>query len=318
MHDETHRALTDLSVRHIKKLAKTWASANRELQRAIFDSYRAVAPRGSWSLPLLRMSGIGDQLRMKIRSTMEAFHADSTYQMRFAFKHIRTASILRHGWLLDQITPHSRKIKLPPIVMTEAVRLRTYADWDQRWSLWCDAYSSSLMNNLALNAINDGDIQSAMDETDATKAGSPAYSIYDSLVRIFEYEAVRNMAEGEDEIAQMNDDLVQTEVWRTRGDLNVCDECDLNDGLTVDEADGDIPLHPNCHCFWEIVPESYAKLLRSGSPDDQALAREMQVRGLVPNSMVIRDTEGNVMGKMIVDFADWVEGQSHSIMGGVK
>jgi hypothetical protein len=315
LHDETHRDLRHIRERNMRVMGKIWSVARRDLQGSIMQTYRQISPSGRWNYAALVLRGM-EHLRMNIRRAMMQFHASSTGSMREMLKKVKRVSVLRHAWMLDQVTPESRKIKLPThYIMHEAARFRSYTDWDTRWAGWCDAYSTALVSNIALGAINGSSITDAMDEVDATKAGSPSSSIFDSLARIMEYESMRQIAEGEDEIAGLNDDYIQTEVWKTRGDANVCDECADNEGATVEEADGDIPMHPWCKCFWQVVPKSYANLLRSGDSNDRALARQMEARGLVPTSMIIRDTEGNIKGKMIVNFTEWMGEQVHAITG---
>ena len=40
--------------------------------------------------------------------------------------------------------------------------------------------------------------------------------------------------------------------WTTAGDERVCPECGGWEGIkmTIEEARGMIPLHPNCRCDW--------------------------------------------------------------------
>lgn len=61
---------------------------------------------------------------------------------------------------------------------------------------------------------------------------------------------------------------VQAE-WSTAGDDDVCPECDAMSGqvFTLDEADGMIPLHPNCRCSWLPVVDDPSKLSLGEGPD---------------------------------------------------
>lgn len=67
-------------------------------------------------------------------------------------------------------------------------------------------------------------------------------------------ETVRAHAEGQlDAFAAMNiEELVVMAEWSTAGDDAVCPECDDLDGIvmTIDEARGLLPRHPNCRCAW--------------------------------------------------------------------
>ena len=71
----------------------------------------------------------------------------------------------------------------------------------------------------------------------------------------------------------------------------------------------------NCHCFTEMVPASFAELLRSGDASDNELAAEMEREGIAPNALVIRDVNGSIIAKTIVDFERWVEGEPMAVSG---
>lgn len=61
---------------------------------------------------------------------------------------------------------------------------------------------------------------------------------------------------------------VQAE-FSTAGDDDVCPECDAISGqvFTLDEADGMIPIHPNCRCAWLPVVDDPAALSLGEGPD---------------------------------------------------
>jgi hypothetical protein len=190
-------------------------------------------------------------------------------------------------------------------------------DWKSRWSSWVDLYNSALIGNVTMNAINKSDLGDAIAEVDATKANTPAFSIDDAMARIWEYEAMNQITEGLQDVTEINDDS-EVEIWRTRGDARVCEDCDENEGLSIDEADGVIPYHPNCNCYYQMVPKDFADLLADGNEDDRALAHWMDAKGVVPNAMLVRGADGRIAGKVIVDFQDWMEGAARSISGNVQ
>lgn len=67
-------------------------------------------------------------------------------------------------------------------------------------------------------------------------------------------ELIRAHAEGQlDGLKRLGIDKVGVMVeWSTTGDEKVCDECEPMEGtvLSIDEARGMIPMHPNCRCAW--------------------------------------------------------------------
>lgn len=314
-----HESLADLEGvmdRQRNALRRTWGATRKSLKNLIRDAYKSAAPSGRWDIARYNMSGAANYLRLALHGHLEQFRAASTVAMRGHFREIKGKSILRHAWVLDQVTPHSVKVKLPkmPAIRESAITRISTVAWDTRWSQWVDSYAAALNNNLKMEAINESVLEDAEAEVDKTKVNTPSASIEDAMLRIYEYQSMDAWSAGEDAVVDENDDLVDTEVWKTRG-INVCDDCANNEGLTVEEADGDIPLHPSCFCYWLVVPESYARLLRSGDEADRALARLMQAKGIVPEALVIRNDQGNIAGKVIVDFKEWVDGVDRSISG---
>ena len=308
------KSLVDVGFSHYKSLTKAWDHCRRSLKLAVMDSYQISSHEGKWNLSRYKSSGSEARLRMATHTILEQFRAISTHKMKEGFNDLFRHSTLRHAWILDQVTPESRRIKVPEKARLHEAAIRTVytgnlvsSDWADRWSGWIDAYKDAFLHNVSLGAMNESSVADAVDEVDATKANTPASTLANAMARIFEYEGVSSIVAGEQAITDLNEDLIEEEIWKTRGDDAVCDDCDQNEGKTIEEADGDIPLHPNCHCYWLMVPKEYADLLRSGNEDDNDLAEKMLARGLVPNSLVIRSEDGNIGAKAIVDFKDWVE-----------
>jgi len=67
-------------------------------------------------------------------------------------------------------------------------------------------------------------------------------------------EIIHAHAEGQlDSFQRLNVEEVSAMVeWSTAGDDRVCEQCSSMEGetYTIDEARGQIPLHPNCRCAW--------------------------------------------------------------------
>lgn len=308
-----------LEQKHERVLLSLWRQARLRLIGSIMVNYREHFGRGRWDLPKARHSGALYKIEHALRSILDEFKRDSIHTVRTALNRIHRTSTLKHAWLLDQMTPDSYRVSLPakPPLYEAAVPSPEDAAalFPNRWGAWIDAYESSLVHNLNLNLINEGSMADAADEVDASRPGTPSAGLWDALVRVYNDLAVGAQAQGIQDIGDANPDGMQ-EVWQTREDARVCDDCDPNLGLTEEEADGSIPQHPNCRCYWRMVPTAYADLLRSGDADSQALADAMDAENLVPDSLVIRDGEtGDVVGKLIVTFDEWMQGKGLAITG---
>jgi hypothetical protein len=322
--DSVMARLQAQSIAHINRVAARrkadvfahWARASRLLKADIAAAYSGSAGHGgTWDLTAFHSSGNYHMLAMRTGAVLTDLLKRTTYAMRSSFMEIKDLGRRRQAWALAQVVPHPERIKFHNDRKSREANVPLTAGFEERWSEWVKAYHSALMGNLRMNALRNGTVTDAIAEVDATRADTPAYTLDAALDRIWEYEAWDAMTEGMGEVADDNPGEAQEEIWRTSGDLRVCDDCDGNEGETAEDADGTIPLHPNCNCFYQLVPASFAELLRSGDEDDRDLARQMDAEGIAPNAIVIRDKEGGIMGRAIVDFDDWEEARGLAVAG---
>lgn len=319
LHDEALNALELLGADGLGELAHLWQDHRKQMQLAVMNAYRHAAPHGNWNLGSFK-SHARFNLQSDLHAILAQFSALTTQSIKNSLNTLYRQSCLRHAWILDQITPASRNVRVPhkKHLHEAAVTGIYYGDvipqqWADKWSAWIDSYNSALLNNLALGASNESSVADAVEEVDATKSNTPQSTLEDAMTRIYDYAATDAMVAGETAIADMNDGLVQEEIWKTRGDLDVCDECSGYEGLTIDEVGEYPPAHPHCHCFPLLVPKEYADLLRSGDEDDRLLARDMHRDGIVPTALVIRNDDGDIAAKAMVSFDQWIKGEDFSV-----
>lgn len=321
LHKESIKALEAQGTKGMNELGKLWRQHRKEMQLAITNAYN-IASRGtgSWTLGSFKATAL-PTLENELGSVLAKFKASTAQAMKTNLNALYSQSVLRYAWILDQLTPASRNVMIPhrKTLHEAAVTAVFYGQqatdtWDEKWSAWVDSYKSALLHNLALGASNDSPVNDAIAEVDATKSNSPQSTIEAAMIRLYEYAAVTAMAQGAATIGDMNDDSVEVEIWKTQGDLNVCEQCANNEGLSLDDADGTIPAHPNCHCYSLLVPKSYAAILRGGNDDDKALARDMKLQGIVPTALVIRNADGDIAAKTLVSFSMWKKGSGLGII----
>jgi hypothetical protein len=303
-----------------KSLERKWTVTKQNLKSIVMQEYQRAFPNKNWNRNEAKAHGVMLRIDRGTRSILENFFSVLSDDFRKRKNHIYQESLLRYAWTMDQVTPESTKVRLPVqwTKARESVQVYTGAEataqWMDRMGAWMGAYHSALQNNLELVAMNNASIQDAAAKVDSTKAGSPAYELGDALDRIIQVELWSEAMEAENDFYTENEEnLGLVEVWKTRYGADVCDDCDANEGLTMEEAYGDIPLHPNCRCFWRVVPESFKALLERSDAESRALAYDMDARGLVPDSLVMRDADGGVVGKTIVSFNEWVEGMPQMV-----
>lgn len=307
---KTEAVLTD-------SLFQDWTATRDDLKLAIITEYRRSFGNDRWNLPRAKLLGALYRIERTTREHLDVFLAHTTKAAGAALGRIRHEEALGAAWLLDQTTPPHVKVRIPPHLLREA-QVYTGAEaavqWTDRWAHWVDAYGATLNRNILLGALNESSVMDAADEVDASRPGSPSVDLFSVLSRIFSSEAIAAGAEAREEIAEANDDIVLAEIWQTLEDARVCDQCDPNDGLERDEVDDDIPAHPNCRCFWRLVPQQWADLLK----EDPDTAREMDRRGLVPDAMALwDDKEQEMTGAVIVDFDKWQDERMAGISGGL-
>lgn len=319
LHKQTLDVLEKIGTKGLNELGGLWRQHRKEIQLCIMNAYHLAAPKGKWNLRTFR-SIAQPMLQYDIRGILERFRATSNQSIKTSLNALYAHSTMRYAWMLDQTTPISRNVMIPhrnrlheAAVTGVYMGAKVSGEWADKWSAWVESYNSALMHNLALGASNGSSVSDAVSEVDATKSNTPQSTLENAMIRLYDYAATDAIAEGERTIGAMNDDMVEEEIWKTRGDLRVCDECSDNEGETREDADDDIPAHPNCHCFWMLVPKSYADLLRSGDADDRALAGDMMKQGIAPNALVIRNEDGDIAAKTIISFGSWMKGQNAGI-----
>lgn len=301
-------------------LEKHWEETKGHLKSAIMMEYHKSFSAGTWTLSAAKNKGVMLRIEKITRIFLQNFMATIENDFKKKKKAMYAESLKRYAWVTDQVTPATTRVSMPNNFRAREAVVDVYtgsaaaASWTERMGAWLGAYHSSLQNNIALGALAGSSIHDAAEEVDKTKAGTPSYDVFDALNRILEVELWAEAMSAEDDFYGENyKNLGFVEIWKTRYGIDVCDDCSENEGLTAEEADGDIPLHPNCRCFWRIVPASFRDLLLQGDDDSRGLAYDMDARGLVPDSLVMRDTNGDIVGKTIVSFREWSNGEGQSV-----
>ncbi len=320
---KAQKAVDKVRTQALLRIDDMWDETKDVMKAMIAYEYRRDFGGDRWSLGMARAKGTLLRIERHVSQALNDFHARSVAVASKAFRSIYHEGVMRHAWILDQVTPGSYDVKIPTKRQFQEAGVNVYEGseagqiWRDRWSNWLGAYQSALNQNIRLGAINESDAEEATGEVDATKAGTPAYRIEDALDRVFQYQAATEYASALTDLSDANPDMGITEIWQTRYNARVCDDCDSQRGMTMDEAELDIPAHPNCECYWRLVPESFAELLRSGNAEDRALAEQMDAEGLVPSGMTILKDGQDVGAKMIVSYERWSAGMPKVIGAGV-
>ena len=315
------KAVDDVRKKYFRELYKQWMMTRKDLKRVLWQAYREVAPLDTWNYASAKRTGTLNRINHETKQVIERFKHNSMTHVSHALNDIYKESALHQAWILDQVTPPSYKIRLPRkrrALESGRTQIYTGADalskWRDRWEGWLDAYHTGLNHNVGLGAINDATIDSITDEVDATKAGSPSTDIWAALQRVYMNVSQISLAFGQTDVSDENaDELGTEEVWQTRYNQRVCDECDGNAGQTRDDLDDDIPAHPNCFCYWRVVPKEWASLLASGDPSEQDAAVRIDALGKMPTSMQLLGDDGKPKASVIINFEEWAEDQGKNI-----
>lgn len=309
---EVLRAIDKIVDDGSRAIQVVWEEAKGSIRNVIADEYRRNFPRGTWSMvndPRVTMNVISS-INRRVAGILESFHQASLILASTSFREVYYQGVLRNAWLIDQVTPPSMDVKLPKSPLfreADPVYRGPESDtaWKVRWSAWMDAYRNALDQNLRLGAMNNSEPADAIAEVDATRPGSPQMDMWDAIERVYGNQSEVVYSSAQHDVADANPEFDIVEIWQTRYYDRVCDFCDDQRGLTIDEAESDIPAHPNCGCYWRLVPASWAKLLRAGNMDERAMAQAMDASGEVPNAMLIFNDDGKLVGSTIVEYEAW-------------
>ena len=318
---ESIRSIDAITALGAESLARMWQTTRSWLKDAVEEEYRRDFARSTWNVTDAIRCGTIHRIDQSVAQALSDFRDASVSFASRTFKEVYKESVLRSVWILDQVTPPKVDARLPQSRMFAEAAGPVYlgpdedTTWKVRWSAWMDAYRQSLNNNLKLGAINESTIDDAIDEVDATRPGSPQADLWTAIERIYDHQAVAVSANAQRDVANANQGIGVIEIWQTRYYDRVCDICDANKGLTREEADDVIPAHPNCGCYWRLVPKDWADLLKSGDAEDRELAKTMDAFGEVPSAMLIYNDAGALVGSTIVEFEDWAAEKIRAVSG---
>lgn len=317
---ESMKALDALEMRYWNQVQKDWTTTRVDLRSFIVNVYHHFFGNETWDVAHMNGTGCGTIMAKGIHERLQRFKVVSMAHAKFGINDIYKESVLRHCWVLDQTSPPSFKVRIPhKLRLFEASAVHVWAGpaartiWTERWGSWVDAYEASLNHNIKLGAINSSSALDAAQEVDATRSGTPSSGLLDSLQRVYSFESVWAMNDAIGVVSEVNEEMEVEEIWQTRDDNDVDEDCADNEGLDREEADGEIPLHPNCRCYWRIVPRSWASMLRDGDEDERDTALAMDSEGIVPNAMAVTDKDGNIAGHLIVSFQKWKENMGMAV-----
>lgn len=320
---ETLRAFDKIVDAGLNKTNRSWENTKNEIKRTISDYYVGAFGSSTWNIVDATHSQVLTKIDLAVGVLLNRYHAESVGIVTRTLREIYREIALRHAWMIDQVTPPSYKAKLPPSPLLREAE-GTYrgpdadTSWKVRWSAWSDAYRDALYQNLRLGALNESTVADARNEVEATRPGSPQSTMWDAFKRIMEHQTEVSFVMAAMDVVSANPDMGIEEVWQTRYYDRVCEICQSNQGLTREQADGDIPAHPNCGCYWRLVPKSWASLLRKGTDEEKAMARAMDAHGEVPNQMLVFNDDGKLVGSVVIKFEEWMGDHESAISGGVR
>ena len=303
------RAHEDLCARILKR---AWYETKHLISGSIMADYWQTFPGDTWTLS--RAGPTIQSMASSAHGHLSQFHDWAKSHVEESVKDAYRHEALRQVWMLDMLTPPSRKPKLPAKALQEAARPEDAAAWDQALNEWLRAYAANLNTNLRLEALHGGSLEDAAAEVDATKVDGfdPEYK----LASMLSGQILKAQRDARADVTDENGDLVAEEIFQTMEDSAVCEDCDSQDGKRVE----DVEMLPhvygfNCRCFERIVPRDFAELLRGGDEDEKAAALDADARGLIPDSMAIRGPDGKLMAHIHIDFEKWMGEQGQFISG---
>lgn len=319
LNTETRRVMRQMENAGLRSIKTSWEMTKTHMKGAIAAAIIQDFGTGGWNAGQARRRGTFIKIERAVRPLIDTFVERNRKHIVPFLREARFAEMSRTLWMMSQLVPPAVKIKIPLGHHHHATAVResaadnlsisvqnvTDSKYIERLNAWLQAYRDNLTHNLNLGAINGGTLEDAIAEVDATKIGSPSVQAWDAIERLFSTEFIQQTqgaGGGHDDAMAANDDAPFIEVWNAYSDGMVCDECAAQDGKTRDEvdammggSDNDIPLHPNCRCWWSVEPDKWGELAGTGRAD-----------GFSPTTMILRGEDGRIGGVGVITYGDWI------------
>lgn len=309
---ETIRASRVAEEKESARLRQMWEATKFTIKARIRDEYAKTFQGQLWDLSRARSSGTLIRIRRHTADLLNLFGSSAAPFIATSLNEAKKERVLRLAWQLDQTTPPivrpkvgGHRLRLKEAQVSGMVN--TYSGdeavtaWVERFGEWLRAYDEALNRNIALGALNNSAPEDAAAEVDVARVGNRTMDFWDKIDGIFRTERLQAEAEGSKYFGDDNEDMLVAEIWQAYADDRVCDECDGYNGMDRDEVDAEIPLHPNCRCYYRIVPRAYAEYMKALDPDAAA-----SFGSIAPDSLVMRDKgTGKVVGLVWLEFKDW-------------
>jgi len=316
---ESRKAGRRLEDRQCEELGKLWAGTKADIEYIILQEYRRDFGTGLWHTAEAHAKGTLPRIRHRTLGCLSTFYIVSYSRIKTFVRESYLHELARQLWMLDCLTPRSVQPALPSKVLREASAKPgdSKSGWETALAEWVEAYHSNLMTNLRLEALHEGDIDSAAMEVNATKVGGhdPAYKFSSFLID----QILQTQRDARSDVAEENGDIVAEEIFQTMEDGRVCEDCDSQDGKPIEEVDMSLDhiFGFRCRCFTRIVPVGFADLLRNGDEAERQAALTRDALGLVPDAMAIVDPEtGKLKAHAMLSFDEWMGGERGiNIMG---
>ena len=292
----------------VKDLADKFQRTKEALKGELARVYTHCFHHEASEFRKAKQMGFEDHWRKASAAVVSGF----LHEAAVAFnKHLNTnwkEEVLRQCWALDMTTPAHIRVKVPQLRRAQEsaiegiVTIAPRADWLTRWAAWISGYADNVTRNVNMATFDGADLEAMLKKVDSTKVGQPSVDVWAALERMARTEMLYQQQGARDEAMAANGELVEEEVWQTMEDTSVCEICADNLGSTRTDASDDIPVHPNCRCFWRLVPKEFGELMRS----DPEAAAALDERGIAPDALVIWDAEHKEIKAMaVVDFEEW-------------
>ncbi len=156
---------------------------------------------------------------------------------------------------------------------------------------------TSTMSNRMVRTLADGLVQGQHPNEIARTMADEVDMGLDRAQRIARTEIIRAHAEGQLTTMEMLgvEEVGAMVEWSTAGDDHVCPRCEALEGvvLTLDEARGMIPLHPNCRCAW--VPANVGEDKGGQTRGKGAIDDAMEAADAEPGESVARERPRSIL-----------------------
>ena len=273
MMDSSDKALRQSTDDYVDDLQSKWDDFQARLEADILKIHSQL-PEDATYADFVQFQGDAKVSKV-IAEQLKRLHIDIDSSRMDALIQQYKDAYNMSAWTLDEATPPSVEID-HNLATDDQIKMFVSADWDNSMFVTRNAkefyfLAQDVKKEVTLAMLQGSSVKELTDSI-ADVIGDEDSDYRYRSERIARTELIRAATIGRQHLYDTNDDLMEDQVWITRGmgSPRLCENCAERSGMTYDdvvdiadeqELDVDPPCHPNCCCQWAPKLKSMSELL---------------------------------------------------------